>query len=289
MKPFGTVDGTVKLRWLLLLPAAMLASTVHAQNGAADQDTAFYLVQADAAMREGRFVQAAQMIDWLEKNPGATVTDDVYLLKAELAIARNDVGGAENALLGLQYADRNLCRQEAAKGWVAGNRNRLDIAIIALAKAAKSCSEDAGIWNLLGLAFMRKGETEAGKQAFDQALMLEPANPDILNNHALMLVQNGDLQLAMQELAQASQVAPANRMISANRDFVSGMLGEAPVRQATESDRGWSQRMLNVAKGAKAAERGAEASALFARALLLLDRFDANVWSEISIQAEAAR
>ena len=248
-----------------------------------------YLQYADQALREGRLTQAEQMINWLEQNAGVENLDDIALLKAEFAVVRHDIAGASAALDSMADRSRNLCRQETARGWVNIFKGALDQAILALVNAAENCPSDAGIWNMLGVAFVAKGETVAGKEAFEHGLMLAPDNSELLNNHALALLQNGDLISAREQLESAAKAFPANRVITANHDYVSGMLGQAPVRAKRDSDTIWSERLVNTAKGAKVAERGQHATALFSRALLLLDRFDSNVWAEIDKQTAIRR
>lgn len=245
-----------------------------------------FLQQADQAIRDGRLVQAKHMIEWLDQNPDTLSSDDLALIKAEYAIAGNDIFGASTAIDAIKDVSRNICRQDSVRGWVALNKNELNKAILSFANAAKHCPGDAGIWNFLGLTFVRKGETAAAKQAFEQALQLTPENAELINNHALALVQQGELLLALQQLEVATSKAPENQLIVANRDFVTGMLGKMPVRNARDNDNVWSSRLINTGKGAKAAERTTEATALFSRALLLLDHFDDTVWTAMGQKAE---
>lgn len=275
----------VALKFAAFLCFALLSTVVPAraqESDASPTEQQLYLQQADAAVREGRLTQAGQMIAWLESNGDKVSRDDIFLLKAEHAIAHQDVAAAASAIAAIKDDARNICRGGAARGWVSANTNQVDDAITAFASAVRNCPEDAAIWNLLGLAFVAKGEAEAASEAFERALILAPNSPDILNNHALALVQKGQLEIAFQQLHQAVNLAQQNPMIRANRDFVSGMLGHAPTRAASDSDAVWSARLVNVGKGAKAASRTPQANALFARALLTLDTFDEQVWSEIN-------
>jgi Flp pilus assembly protein TadD len=279
------------MRFLAALSSlALLASAAIADDGAQPAESAtLYLSQADAALREGRLTQAAQMLAWLEQNPTDVIADDLALLKAELAIARDDADSAAISLRAVRSDDRNICRLETARGWVAGRSDALDSAIVSFGKATEHCPDDAGAWNLLGLALIRKGETEAGKEAFAQALILAPDSADIINNHALALVQKGELQLAIRQLAVAAAMAPSNQMILANRDFILGMTGELPVRRPTEGDAQWSRRLISFGKGAKAADHMPQANALFSQALLTLDRFEPDLWSQLSGKREGIR
>jgi Flp pilus assembly protein TadD len=227
------------------------------------------------------------MIAWLEQNGDRILADDVALLRAEHAIAGMDLATATEALARVKEPARNICRLEAAKGWVAANSNALDDAVVAFGNAARNCPHDAGIWNLLGLVFIQKGEAAAAKEAFEQALAFAPDEPDVQNNLALALLQKGELELANQKLEMAARNAPDNRLILANLDFVSGMRGAPPKRRPQDSDTEWSLRLVDTAKGAKAASRTPQANALFSQALLTLDHFDEAIWSEIAISKES--
>lgn len=275
----------MNLMRLVCVTMAVVSMAAHAEGDDLTSISAeIYLQKADKALREGRLTQAELMINWLDQNSASVSNEDLALVKAEFAIIRNDIAGASAALDNIQDKSRNLCRQDTARGWIAANLNALDPAILAFANAARNCPSDAGIWNLLGLVLIKKGETAAGKEAFEQALMVMPDNPELLNNHALALVQQGELQLAKQQLDKAVKVSPGNHLIAANQDFVSGMIGQTPIRNQQNTDAIWSERLVSIAKGAKAAERGPQATALFSRAVLLLDHFDNDVWFQIDPQ-----
>lgn len=247
-----------------------------------------YLQQVDAAIREGRLTQAEQMIALLEQSGPRVFADDLALLKAEFFIARRDAKSAETALLAITSWERNICRVHVAKGWVAANYNALDDAIVALAAATKNCPDDVGAWNLLGLAFIGKGETLAAREAFETALLLEPGNTQLINNHALAALQDGAVETALRALNHAAERSPQDRTIVANRNFVAGMAGLSPERATGDSDADWSAKLLQYAQGAKSASRKLQATALFSRAILTLDRFDHSIWSEVNVANEGA-
>jgi Flp pilus assembly protein TadD len=273
----------MKYGCFILAPLVFAASALDAQEVVAPTiDQAMYLQQADAALREGRLTQAGQMITWLESNGSEISGDDLALLKAEYAIADRDVVAAAAALSEVKSPERNLCRLQTAKGWVSANLHAYDDAIVALASAAQACPDDAGSWNLLGLVLMRKGESDAAAEAFGRALGVAPNDAGILNNYALALLQKGQLELSIKHLTIAADASPENPLVTANRDFVAGMLGQTPERGPQDSDAVWSARLVSYAQGAKAATNDRQASALFSRAVLTMDRFDQKIWSEIS-------
>jgi Flp pilus assembly protein TadD len=230
-------DSIVRHWNLAFAPLLLMSAALAAQDASVPAvDQQHYLQTADAALRDGRLTQADQMIAWLEANGNQVSRDDVALLRAEYAIAMQDVKTAAVALASLSDGERNFCRVHTASGWVSGNRGQADEAIIALANASKNCPEDAGTWNLLGLAFVKKGEAAAAGEAFRQAMMLAPNEAEIINNHALSLLQKGEAELAYRQLQIAAANASDNKLIQGNLDFVGGMIGRSPERQAQDSD-----------------------------------------------------
>lgn len=272
MKPYSLI-------FLLLFGAAPVSAAQPADPSQNMQ--IIYLQQVDAAIREGRLTQAAQMLSTLEQSETVGFSDDLALLKAEYAIARMDVMSADAALSAITDPSRNTCRVHAAQGWVATNQETFAPAVAALLVATQHCPDDAGIWNLLGLALLGKGEAFAAQEAFGRAILLEPQNAQVMNNHALAVLQGGAVDAALGELDRAVAQNPQNAMILANRHFVAGMAGLSPKRENGESEAEWSAKLLEFAKGAKAASRRPQATALFARAMLTLERFDEAVWSEL--------
>ena len=275
------------LGFVLLLGAAPALSAQPTPSSSNAQ--ILYLQHIDAAIREGRLTQAEQMIAVLEQSGDTIFADDLALLKAEHAIALMDAASAGLALAKIKDQDRNICRLHAAKGWVAARQKAFDAAIAALATTTKNCSDDAGAWNLLGLTLVGKGEGDAARDAFARAMALEPGNAQIINNHALASLQNGKVDVALRELNEALVLNPEDQMIWANRNFVAGMAGLAPVRADGDNDAAWSAKLVQFAQGAKMASRGPQASALFSRAMLSLERFDEAIWSEISTAKEGNR
>lgn len=240
-----------------------------------------YLQQIDSAVQDGRLTQAKQMLVTIKRRNDPVFPDDIALLDAELAIMHMDVSAASAALSQIEDNTRNLCRFNTAMGWVFANDRAHEKAIVALKMAAENCPEDAGIWNLLGLAYMQAGDGLAASHAFGNAKTLGPDNAQIVNNHALAALQNGQMQAALQELDEATALNASDQLIKANRNFVAGMVGQSPERTNDENDAEWSAKLVQFAKGAKSAARGPEALALFSRAMLTLEQFDKDVWLEV--------
>lgn len=283
-------DTAMKNYCLSILLSLGAASACFAQPADPSRDMQItYLQQVDTAIREGRLTQAAQMLSTVDQSQAGTFSDDLALLKAEYAIARIDVTSADLALSAIKNPARNTCRVHAAKGWVAANQKAFNTAIAALSVATQYCPDDAGIWNLFGLAFLGRGEASSALKAFERAIVLEPQNARVMNNHALAALQGGAVGVALSELDRAAASNPQDVMITANRNFVAGMAGLSPERQVGESDADWSAKLTEFAKGAKSASRGPQATALFARAMLTLERFDNDIWLELYPAVERPR
>lgn len=260
----------------LLLPAAAAAQ---ATPPVPTPDWQTVLAQTDSAVGAGRHVQAEIMVDWLEENAPGEARGRIALSKAELSVARGDVTAAAEAFAHTTPADGGACRHSRVAGWIAGKTGAWNRAIVQLAAAIESCEDDAELWNLLGLALTAKAEFDAALEAFDSALLLEPAHPALLNNRALALLAAGRIDAAGEDLRAATRLRPDDRVIVGNLDYLSAMQGSAPVRADGDSDARWAMRLARAGEGAHAAARQDDAAAYFASATLLLDRFDPRLWS----------
>ena len=76
-------------------------------------------------------------------------------------------------------------------------------------------------WFLLGWAFRRLANYEKGKQAFEKALELGPAQSDTLNELAICLMELRDFQKCRRTLEQALRLEPENVKIISNLGILS--------------------------------------------------------------------
>lgn len=238
------------------------------------------LQQIDAATRTGRLVQADAMLNGLERG-GSTVADGkVALHRAEFYMAKGDAIKAAAALHLADDDSKYGCRHSRLTGWIAGKKSDWNTAILQLSDAVEKCSNDASLWNLLGLALIGKREFAASLEAFDSALILEPDHAALLNNRALAMVSNGRHEAAMMDLRRAAIANPGDVSIRDNIDYLSGVLGIVMVRDERDSDASWAARLTKAGEGARDANRSGSATAYFANAALLSERFDAMVWAQ---------
>lgn len=238
------------------------------------------LQQIDAAIRTGRLVQADAMLIGLERGGSTIATGKVALHRAEFHMAKGDAIKAADALYQADDDSEYGCRHSRLTGWIAGKESDWNTAILQLSDAVEKCSGDASLWNLLGLALIGKSEFAASLEAFDSALILEPNHPGLLNNRALAMVGNGTYEAAMMDLRRASIANPGDISIRDNIDYLAGVLGMVPVRDQSDSDASWAARLTKAGQGARDANRSGSATAYFANAALLSDRFDALVWAQ---------
>jgi tetratricopeptide (TPR) repeat protein len=233
--------------------------------------------EADQAIRAGRFVQADAILLWFEQNPVPGFEADAALLRAEFHMAKRDVAEANTALS--RVPDLQTCRAQAVSSWIASQGLHWNKAILAAAAATESCGNDPQNWNLLGLALAGKDELTASREAFDKALELAPGTPALLSNRAMILTRLGMFKQASADLDLAATLKPDDPTIQRNRDFFRAALGAEPIRQSAENDTHWATRLANAGDGAFANQRREQAIALYSQSALLLDRFDARIWS----------
>lgn len=271
---------------LALWLSATWATPCKAQStGAGANGIEAFLQQIDAATGAGRFVQAEAMLVQLERDTSAPTSSKVALSRAEFHMAKGNDAEAAAALRQVgQYTEsgESVCRYSRLSGWIAGNSGEWNTAILQLATAVDACGNDASLWNLLGLALIGKGEYSASLEAFDSALILQPEHPGLLNNRALAFASAGKYDSAMLDLNRAAAAAPGDASIRDNADYLSGVLDVAPERREVDSDTLWAARLARTGDGARDANRSGSATAYFANAALLSERFDAHIWAQVA-------
>jgi Flp pilus assembly protein TadD len=270
----------VKIAALLAFWASVPTLANADQGDATEHSVDSMLQQINAATRTGRLVQAEAMLNEIERVDATVATGRVALHRAEFYMAKGDANQAEAALHMADDDSAYGCRHSRLSGWIAGKKSEWNTAILKLSDAVEKCSDDAPLWNLLGLALIGKREFAASLEAFDSALILLPSHPSLLNNRALALVSDGKHEAAMMDLQRAAIANPGDVSIRDNIDYLSGVLGVAPVRGERDGDASWAVRLTRTGEGARDANLGDNATAYFANAALLSDRFDAQVWTQ---------
>lgn len=261
---------------------AFLPATAHADTASpamSETDVAGLLTQVEMAISVGRLTQAESMLNGMKHSLPEGLSERHALLSAELHMASGDVAAANREIAALSPETAEPCRYGGIMGWLAYQTGDWNRAISMLAKSVDACPDDAGRWNLLGLALVRKQEMPAALEAFDQALILAPAHPALLNNRALAYAYSGKSGTALSDLEKAAAIAPDNSGIIANLAVMRANSGlDAPL--ANGQDPQMQALILEKAgEGASAAARYDSARSYFAEALLRSERFDPSLWA----------
>jgi Flp pilus assembly protein TadD len=113
---------------------------------------------------------------------------------------------------------------ELGKSYVSSDKMNLAIPILEEACAIPGATWDS--FSALGVALDYEGEFDRARQAYSQALLLSPRNPDVLNNLALSQAQAGDLDGAIETLGQAIDQASASPQVRQNLALMLALRGD---------------------------------------------------------------
>lgn len=140
-------------------------------------------------------------------------------------------------------------------------QDRLDLAVLVLAKAIELDAKDPAIYNALAVLAMRQGKAQEAFQRFEQAAALDENYIDARFNKASVLLDAGDYERAKVELVALLQKAPDDHAAQVALGVAQRGLKDYPEARKT-----WDR----VIK--EAPRRGtARADALFNVAILELD------------------
>jgi Flp pilus assembly protein TadD len=117
-------------------------------------------------------------------------------------------------------------REHFEKGREFLNNGKLNEAIAELSLAT---SIDPGIseaYNLMGVAFDRKGMHERAKDAYEKALRSQPKDAQTMNNIGYSLYLNGNYRAAVDRLKRAAKLAPNDERIHNNLALALCRLGK---------------------------------------------------------------
>lgn len=261
-----------------MAPNGVPAATAVA--GEADGNTALSAISD--AMRSGRLEEASTLIETYAGKHGGAHDDALTLLRAELAIERDALRDAGEIIAMVKATDALRCRVERVRGLVAQTGNRKDDAIDLLGDVAENCSADWRVWTALGTLLAERGEAEASRFAFANAMSEAGDRPEVRRQYARMLIKLGDPLAAAQALQPHVRSSPGDGQARRLLDFANGMRGLEPERSAHELDQSWALRLAAAAQGARQGGRADFARALFAQALLVSPRYDERLLAEAS-------
>ncbi len=113
---------------------------------------------------------------------------------------------------------------ELGKSYVASDRMNLAVPVLQECASMPGATWDA--FSALGVAYDYQGDFANARQAYAQALMLSPRNPEILNNLALSQAQSGDLTGAIETLGQAVDQPSASAQVRQNLALMMALRGD---------------------------------------------------------------
>ena len=116
-------------------------------------------------------------------------------------------------------------RARLAQGDAAG-------AVPQLVRTVTLIPDDPGAWNALGLAQQAHGETDAARQSFERAIMIEPRRYEAHLNLAVLLMRIGVSGRARTEFEQAVQAQPGDPLPYWN--FATALVDVGKVDQGRE-------------------------------------------------------
>jgi Tfp pilus assembly protein PilF len=147
---------------------------------------------------------------------------------------------------------------ELGRSWLDGSN--LNEAIAELSLAASKNPKLAEAFNLLGVAYHRKGMLELARESFDASLKIDKNNPQTLNNLGYLLYSKSDYKGAQKRLKKAARLAPDDARILNNLALTQSQLGKFDEAYKNFARAGGElEGRLNVANRLEIAGRSDEA------------------------------
>ncbi|HUE84309.1 MAG TPA: tetratricopeptide repeat protein [Pyrinomonadaceae bacterium] len=159
---------------------------------------------------------------------------------------------------------------ELGRSWL--NGSNLNEAIAELSIAASKDPKLAEAYNLLGVAYHRKGMIELARDSFDASLKIDKNNAQTLNNLGYLLYSKGDYKGAQKRLKKAARLAPDDTRILNNLALAQSQLGNFDEAYKNFARAGGElEGRLNVANRLERAGRSGEALDHYKAARLLVE------------------
>ncbi|ODU19725.1 hypothetical protein [Sphingopyxis sp. SCN 67-31] len=239
--------------------------------------------QIRAAIVSGRLDEAAALIGIFDAAHPGSQPASLVLAKGELALEEGSAAKADELTRAVPASGPARCSVERIRALAMAERGQTDAAIDSLAGVTEHCTADWRIWRALGTLLAQKGQMDASRFAFTQAMQGSPSPALIRNDQARALIRAGDIDAAAQVLRVADGTPAPDRETIRLQDFLAGMRGLEPARAAADSDEMWAQRLVDAAQGARRADHPSLAQALMSEALLVSPRYDPRLLAEAQI------
>ena len=146
-------------------------------------------IQSDmglSLMKNGNLEEAIVLLEsTIKDNPGFI---DAYINLGLCYKEQNDYTRALSSLENALKLKSNDARVYSNIGWIYYLQEKYEDAIVNFLKAQEFDQNDAETLNNLGLALMKIGNLDYSNLTFEEALRIEPGNPQIINNYLLWLL-----------------------------------------------------------------------------------------------------
>jgi tetratricopeptide (TPR) repeat protein len=222
----------------------------------------------EAAIDGGRLVQALEMLSEMGKHPLDFEHAELEILYAELALAQKEDARALELFVKHLQRPEYLCRAKEGSGIALARSSDWEAAIGLLADVTIKCPERWKAWNMMGIALEHFGKYEASRYAFDEALSRSENAPTVLNNLGYSLLVRHNYSEAADAFELALLRQPENERIQNNLDIARAAMGEAPKRNAKQSQSRWVERLNNSGYAAVLTGHEKTGSALLSNAVI---------------------
>jgi Flp pilus assembly protein TadD len=178
---------------------------------------------------------------------------DTQIKNAQDQRAKGDLAGALNTLTQLMLVAPDDARVVGEYGKVLAQRGKSDDAIAFLKRAVELNSSDWTYFSALGVAYDEANDRANAKAAYQQALVLKPGEPVVLNNMAVSDMMGGDYEGAKKLLQQASAAGSTDPRIGQNLQKIASLQGAGPQTAEVQPMKPVEQAAKPVAKPAPVA------------------------------------
>jgi Flp pilus assembly protein TadD len=252
---------------LAVLLLASEPSTAAFTEAPATQQIAFI----EAALDQGRLVQAGAMIDRLRQQAGYIRPNPALIVQeARLALIERRDDEALTAFDAVLVGSPKNCTALEGAGVAATRLRDFDRALRRLETATQNCAERWRVWNALGVVADQQQDWEKAEKAYQTAARLSPGNAEILNNHGYSLMLRRQFDGAARMFEAARRLAPDSLRIANNLDVARASAGKnIDVSSARESKDQLAKRLNNAGYAALMSGDAKTAQSYFDRAVSL--------------------
>lgn len=172
--------------------------------------------------------------DILQKKEREAITQSAPHSSAEMASVMQQKSQAMNE-------SSKLEKQTGEKVEIPQIPQQIAERIAHLREESKQKADDANIWIELGNLYFDVGQVHQSIHAYEHALGIKPANPDVLTDLGIMYRESGDFNKAVECFRKASAIKPDH----VNALFNEGVVLATDLRNNQEAAKAW-KKLLDI-------------------------------------------